>query len=84
MQKSSNILNIGFKGEEIGHILANFKAFIHKKPTFNEKKLLQDMKVKIHSFTAKDSVDKVCTISITLELSSVEELQKIIKQIIHL
>lgn len=49
----TELLNIGFKGEEIGHILANFKAFIHKKPTFNEKKLLQDMAKKVYNIYVK-------------------------------
>ena len=42
-------------------------------------KLLQDMKVKLHGFTAKDTEDKTCIIDIKLEISSVDELQKIIK-----
>lgn len=42
-------------------------------------KLLQDMKVKLHGFTAKDTEDKTCIIDVKLEISSVDELQKIIK-----
>ena len=42
-------------------------------------KLLQDMKVKLHGFTAKDTEDKTCIIDVKLEINSVEELQKIIK-----
>jgi len=44
-------------------------------------KLLQDMKVKLHGFTAKDTEDKTCVIDIKLEISSVDELQKIIKSL---
>lgn len=42
-------------------------------------KLLQDMKVKVHGFTAKDTEDKTCIITVKIEISSVDELQKIIK-----
>ncbi len=42
-------------------------------------KLLQDMKVKIHGFTAKDTEDRTCIIDLKLEINSVDELQKIIK-----
>lgn len=42
-------------------------------------KLLQDMKVKLHGFTAKETEDKTCDIDIKLEISSVDELQKVIK-----
>jgi len=42
-------------------------------------KLLQDMKVKLHGFTAKDTEDRTCIIDVKLEISSVDELQKIIK-----
>ena len=42
-------------------------------------KLLQDMKVKLHGFTAKDTEDRTCIIDIKLEITSVDELQKIIK-----
>lgn len=42
-------------------------------------KLLQDMKVKIHGFTAKDTEDRTCIINLKIEISSVDELQKIIK-----
>ena len=44
-------------------------------------KLLQDMKVKTHGFTAKDTEDRICIIEIKLEISSVDELQKIIKNL---
>ena len=42
-------------------------------------KLLQDMKVKLHGFTAKDTEDRTCIIDVKLEISSVDDLQKIIK-----
>lgn len=42
-------------------------------------KLLQDMKVKIHGFTAKDTEDRTCIITVKIEIASVDELQKIIK-----
>jgi len=42
-------------------------------------KLLQDMKVKIHGFTAKDTEDRTCIITVKIEILSVDELQKIIK-----
>ena len=42
-------------------------------------KLLQDMKVKIHGFTAKDTEDRTCIIDLKIEIASVDELQKIIK-----
>ena len=42
-------------------------------------KLLQDMKVKLHGFTAKDTPDKMCVIDIKIEITSLDELQKIIK-----
>jgi len=42
-------------------------------------KLLQDMKVKIHGFTAKDTEDRTCLINVKIEIGSVDELQKIIK-----
>ena len=44
-------------------------------------KLLQDMKVKLDGFTAKANEEKECIIEITLEVNSVDELQKIIKNI---
>jgi GTP pyrophosphokinase len=44
-------------------------------------KLLQDMKVKLHGFTARDTEDKICIIDIKLEISSVDELQRIIKSL---
>ena len=42
-------------------------------------KLLQDMKVMMHGFTAKETEDRTCIINIKIEISSLEELQKIIK-----
>lgn len=44
-------------------------------------KLLQDMKVKLDGFTARANEEKICLINITLEISSVAELQKIMKQV---
>jgi len=44
-------------------------------------KLLQDMKVKVHGFTAKDTEDRICVITIKIEINSVEQLQKIMKAI---
>ena len=44
-------------------------------------KLLQDMKVKTHGFTAKDTDDRTCVIEMKLEIGSVDELQKIIKNL---
>lgn len=44
-------------------------------------KLLQDMKVKLDGFTARVDNEKICLINITVEISSVDELQKIMKQI---
>ena len=42
-------------------------------------KLLQDMKVRIHGFTAKDTEARTCIITVKIEINSVAELQKIIK-----
>jgi len=42
-------------------------------------KLLQDMKVKLHGFTAKDTEDRTCIIDLKIEVNSAAELQKIIK-----
>lgn len=44
-------------------------------------KLLQDMKVKVHGFTANDTQDRTCIINVKIEISSVSELQKIIKSL---
>jgi len=44
-------------------------------------KLLQDMKVKLHGFTAKDVEDRTCIIMVKIEISSLEDLQKIIKAV---
>ena len=44
-------------------------------------KLLQDMKIKLSGFTAKATEDKTCIINVSVEITSVEELQKIMKQI---
>ena len=44
-------------------------------------KLLQDMKVKLHGFTAKEAENKICYIHVIVEIVSVDELQKIIKNL---
>ena len=44
-------------------------------------KLIQDMKVKLTGFTAKADDEKICTLNITVEVMSVDELQKVIKNI---
>ncbi|MBR5227859.1 MAG: bifunctional (p)ppGpp synthetase/guanosine-3',5'-bis(diphosphate) 3'-pyrophosphohydrolase [Clostridia bacterium] len=44
-------------------------------------KMLQDTKVKITGFTAKATKERECIIDITLEVASVEELQRTIKNI---
>lgn len=44
-------------------------------------KLLQDMKIKLSGFTAKATEDKTCLINVSVEITSVDELQKIMKQI---
>ena len=44
-------------------------------------KLIQDMKVKLDGFTAKADRENICTINLTVEVSSVNELQQVIKNI---
>ena len=44
-------------------------------------KLLQEMKIKITGFTARTTKDNLCIIDIFLETVSVQELQKVIKNI---
>lgn len=44
-------------------------------------RLLQDSKVKILNFTARETEDRVCIIDMKIEITSVSELQKILKQI---
>lgn len=44
-------------------------------------KLLQDNKIKLQGFTARSTEDRMCIIDVTVEIKSVEELTKIIKNI---
>lgn len=44
-------------------------------------KLLQEMKIKITGFTARTTKDNLCIIDISLATNSVQELQKVIKNI---
>ena len=44
-------------------------------------KLLQDNKIKLQGFTARSTEDKTCIIDVVMEIKSVDELTKIIKNI---
>ena len=49
MINGNDLMDIGFKGVEIGYVLNKLKGIIHKNSAYNEKKLLQDICKKVYN-----------------------------------